>query len=136
MKSFNPYFFFPGNCREALIFYKECFGGEITSMQTYGDTQMPSPPEQKNNVIHSTFRSGNVFFMASDTMPNQPSNPGNNITLNIDFENVDDQAKAFEKLSRGGHVHMALQDTFWGARYGMLTDKFGVNWMMNCELKK
>jgi PhnB protein len=136
MKGFNPYFFFSGNCRDALNFYKDCFGGEITGLQTYGDTQMPSSPEQKNQVIHATFKSGSIYFMASDSMPGQPNNAGNNITLNIDFENTSEQAKVFEKLSAGGRVQMPLQDTFWGARYGMLTDKFGINWMMNCELKK
>jgi PhnB protein len=136
MKGFNPYFFYPGNCRDALNFYKECCGGEIIGLQTYDDAQMASSPEQKGKVMHSTFKSGSVYFMASDVMPGQPYNSGNNITLNIDFENTGDQAEVFEKLSQGGKVNMPLQDTFWGARYGMLTDKFGVNWMVNCELKK
>ncbi len=136
MKGFNPYLTFSGNCREALEFYKDSLGGEITSMQTFGDAPMPSSPEQKDKVMHATFKSGNVFFMASDAMPGQPTHGGSNVTLNIDFGNIADQAKVFEKLSRGGRVHMALQDTFWGARFGMLTDKFGINWMVNCELKK
>jgi PhnB protein len=73
--------------------------------------------------------------MASDAM-GHPVKTGTNVTLNVNFESVSDQEKIFNKLSKGGNITMPLQDTFWGARFGMLTDKFGINWMFNCELKK
>jgi PhnB protein len=136
MKGFNPYLNFNGNCREALDFYKDCFGGEIENVMTFGDAQMGNNDAEKKRIMHSVFKSGNIFFMASDSMPDQPVSRGSNLTLNIDFENVADQEKVFNKLARGGNVAMPLADQFWGARFGMLVDKFGINWMTNCELKK
>jgi PhnB protein len=135
MKGFNPYLTFPGNCREALNYYKQCFNGEIESIQTFGDAKMGGGADA-NKIMHSVFRAGSIFFMASDSAPDQPVPAGNNFTLNIDFEDPATQAKVFNKLGEGGSVNMPLQDTFWGARFGMLTDKFGINWMFNCELKK
>ena len=74
--------------------------------------------------------------MASDCPPGVTVHSGNNITLNIDFDNTASQEKTFNNLAAGGQITMPLQDRFWGARFGMLTDKFGINWMTNCELKK
>jgi len=136
MKGFNPYLNFNGSCREALEFYKDCFNGEIAQMTTFGDSQMGETEKEKSMIMHSVFKAGSIFFMASDSMPNQPVQSGSNVTLNIDFQETADQKKVFDKLASGGKVTMPLQDTFWGARFGMLTDKFGINWMTNCELKK
>jgi PhnB protein len=69
-------------------------------------------------------------------MPGMPFTPGNNVHVNIDCESVDEIEKAFGALSQGGQVTMPLADQFWGARFGMLIDKFGIHWMMNCELPK
>jgi PhnB protein len=136
MKGFNPYLTFNGNCREALNFYKDCFNGEIQQLMTFGEAKMGDNEQEKNRIMHSHFRAGSIFFMASDSMPQQPVNGGSNVTLNIDFQDVPTEEKIFNKLAQGGKVTMPLQDTFWGARFGMLTDKFGINWMMNCDLKK
>lgn len=136
MKGFNPYLNFSGNCREALNYYKNCFNGEIVSMQTFGDVPNTPAGPQSKMIMHAVFKAGSIFFMASDTPADQPVHRGNNITLNIDFEEEELQSKVFNTLAQGGIVHMPLQDTFWGARFGMLTDKFGINWMTNCELKR
>ena len=136
MKGFNPYLTFNGNCREALEFYKECFDGQIEHIMTFGESKMGETEQEKNRIMHSVFRSGSIFFMASDSMPQQPATAGSNVTLNIDFNDPAGQKKVFDRLAQGGKVTMPLQDTFWGARFGMLTDKFGINWMANCELKK
>jgi PhnB protein len=136
MKGFNPYLSFDGNCREALEYYKQCFNGEIVSMQTFGDSPMPAEGDLKNRIMHSIFKAGSIYFMASDSAPGQPVKSGNNVTLNIDFEDPVMQEKVFSKLAAGGRINMPLQETFWGAKFGMLTDKFGINWMVNCELKK
>jgi PhnB protein len=136
MKGFNPYLTFNGNCREALDFYKDCFNGAIDHLSTFGDAKMGETELEKNRVMHAAFKAGSIFFMASDSMPGQPVADGSNVTLNIDFQETGDQQKVFDKLSRGGKVTMPLADTFWGARFGMLTDKFGIKWMTNCELKK
>jgi PhnB protein len=70
--------------------------------------------------------------MASDGMPGYVANPGNNISLDIDLNDLNEQARIFEALAKGGKVDMPLQDTFWGAKYGMLTDRYGIHWMLNC----
>jgi len=135
MKGFNPYLNFNGNCREAMEFYKSCLNGEIESMMTFGETG-EKDPAQANKIMHSVLRAGKILFMASDCPPGVTVQNGNSITLNIDFEDTALQEKTFNKLAAGGKVTMPLNDTFWGARFGMLTDKFGINWMTNCELKK
>jgi PhnB protein len=136
MKGFNPYLTFAGDCLEALEYYKLCFNGEIMSIQTFGESPMAVESDQSKKIMHAIFKAGNIFFMASDAAPGQPVHKGNTVTLNVDYENPAIQEKVFAKLANGGTVHMPLQDTFWGARFGMVTDQFGVNWMSNCELKK
>jgi PhnB protein len=135
MIGFNPYLTFDNTCRQALEFYKDCFNGEIESMQTAGDSQMAKNADEKDKIIHAVFKAGSIFFMASDAM-GHPVSKGSNVTLNINFNSVSEQEKVFNKLSSGGNVTMPLQETFWGAKFGMVTDKFGINWMVNCELKK
>lgn len=132
----NVYLTFAGTCKEALAHYKEALSGEIVSLQTFGETPQPNiPEEQKNNVMHAEFRAGDIYFMASDSMQGQPLTSGDTVTLAIGLDSLEEQESIFRKLSDGGAVTMPLQDTFWGARFGMLTDKFGINWMLNCEKK-
>lgn len=136
MKTMNAYLTFAGTCKDALELYKESLGGEIVSLQTFGEVPSENiPEEQKNNVMHAEFRAGDIYFMASDSMPEQPIIAGNNVTLSINLSSLDEQASIFGKLSDGGAVQMPLQDTFWGARFGMLTDKYGISWMLNCDKK-
>lgn len=133
MKSLNVYLFFAGRCEEALTFYKECLGGEVISMQTFGDGPMKVDESQKDKVMHAEFRADDIFFMASDGMGDGEKIDGNSVTLSINLDDETEQEKIFKKLSDGGEVTMELQDTFWGARFGQLTDKFGINWMLNCD---
>lgn len=135
MNTLNVYLTFAGNCKDALALYKESLGGEILSLQTFGDSPVSVADEHKNNVMHAEFKAGDMYFMASDSMPEQPLIAGNNVTLSISLNDNGVQDTIFAKLSDGGTVTMPLQDTFWGARFGMLTDKFGINWMLNCEKK-
>lgn len=136
MKNLNVYLTFAGTCNDALALYKEALGGEIVSLQTFGEAPTPNiPDDQKNNVMHAEFRAGDIYFMASDSMPEQPVILGNAVTLSISLDSLEEQESIFSKLSDGGAVTMPLQDTFWGARFGMLTDKFGINWMLNCDKK-
>ncbi|MGA2296854.1 MAG: VOC family protein [FCB group bacterium] len=133
MKSFNVYLTFPGNCEEAINFYKSCFGGEILSKQTFGDTQMQYPvaDEYKSKIMHIDYKSDVMHLMASDGMPDQPPIVGNNLSLSIDATDEKEQETFFNKLSAGGVVTMPLQDTFWNAKFGMVKDRFGINWMLN-----
>ena len=132
----NPYIMFSGNCEEAINFYKEALGGEIRQLSRYGDAPMPIPDDYKKKIMHVSLYLENAMFMASDAHPDAPVPRESNIHLSLNTGNVDDQEKKFNKLAEGGKVTMPLQDTFWGARFGMLTDKFGVNWMLNCEIKQ
>ncbi len=132
----NPYLMYPGTCEEALNFYKQSLGAEIKSTMTYENAPMPVGDDYKKKIMHSIFTLGTTHFMASDGMPNQPHQLGTNVHLSLNFTDVADMDKKFHTLSNGGKITMPLQDTFWGARFGMLTDKFGINWMFNCELKK
>lgn len=132
MKKLETYLMFNGNCEEALDFYADALGGVIQSKQTYGETDMPSPDEHKNKIMHARFTAGDIFFMAADVMPGQTVSNGGQITLSIHTDSKDEQADMFNKLSVGGTVTMELQDTFWGAKFGMLTDKFDISWMINC----
>ena len=136
MKQLGIYLTFSGNCKDALNFYKNCLNGEIVSMQSFGESPMKVDEKDKNLIMHSEFRSDEIKFMASDSMPGHDVKPGNNISLSVNLTDEKEQTEIFQKLSEGGKVTMPLEDTFWNARFGMLTDKYGINWMLNCEKAK
>jgi len=127
-----PYIFFYGRCEEALEFYKGVFGGSYEMMRVK-DTPMASemPPDSANSVMHASFTAGDVKFMASDGGSVKPVDPdAGNISLALSF---DDGARAegiFAALSAGGKVQQPIGPAFWGGRFGMVTDKFGSEWMM------
>ena len=130
------YVSFAGNCEEALNFYKEVLDGEILQISHMGDGQMQVPEILKDKVMHARLRIGeNVLYM-SDTFDPSSIKQGNNISLSLEIEDTAKLEKLFKTLSEGGTVKMPLENTFWGARFGMFVDKFGIHWMMNCQLKK
>ena len=135
MKAITPYLNFDGKTREAMTFYNKILGGDL-NIQTFGDVKAPGPPGSEDRVMHATVVSDSVHLMASDTMPGMPFIQGNNVHLNIDCDNIAEIERLFAGFSEGGKVTMPLQDQFWGARFGMLVDKFGMHWMFNCELPK
>ncbi len=134
MKTFTIYLTFDGNAREAMTFYQRCLGAEL-ALQTFGEAPMDSPPGAENRVMHARLAKGAAAIMASDTMPGMPLTQGNNFSITIECESVAEAERLYSALGEGGKATMPLQDTFWGARFGMLTDKFGVNWMLNCQLQ-
>ncbi len=134
MKTLNVYLCFPGTCEQALQFYRHCLGGEIISLQRFGDVPGETAEADRNRVMHAEFRSGDVYFMASDSMPGQPLQAGDMVQLSINLDDAQEQHAIFNKLAEGGRVDMPLQETFWGAEFGMLTDQFGIRWMLNREL--
>lgn len=140
MASVNAYLTFNGNCREAFDFYKSVFGGEYPYIGTFGE--MPpmegkeTPEEDKDKIMHVSLPiSKETILMGSDTGKEWASQliPGNNISISINTESKEEATKLFNGLSEGGNVTMALADTFWGAYFGMFTDKFGINWMVNYD---
>lgn len=133
----NAYLNFPGTCAEAVAFYKDCLGATAEVM-TFRGTPMAEkmPSEALDRVMHATIKIGASTLMASDTMPGTPHEGMKGCAVSL---NVDDLAQAeriFGALSHGGKVTMPFAAQFWGAKFGMLTDKFGVAWMVNCELPK
>lgn len=130
----TPYLMFHGTCEEALNFYATTIGGEIKNLSRYEGSPAESMSADKQKIMHATFAGNGVVFMASDGSE-QVSNSGN-IHLCIDFKDAVAMENVFNAIAKGGKITMPLDNTFWGARFGMLTDKFGINWMFNCELEK
>jgi PhnB protein len=138
IKKINPYLNFNGDAEQAVRLYERALGAKVEMLSRFGD--MPgstSTPETKDRVMHSTLRLGDGgIIMISDIQPGMPHTPGTNMYVCLDFDDPTDAAAKFEALSAGGKVLMALTDTFWGAKFGMLLDAHGVQWMFNCDLKK
>ena len=128
------YLNFNGNCEDALNFYKQALNGEIKGLQTFGQSPMPSAEEYKNRILHAELHFGNNMIMASDTMPDRPGTEGTNFSLSLNFTDTKEEETIYHRLSDGGEITLPLQDTFWGARFGMIKDKFGISWMFNCLL--
>jgi PhnB protein len=132
MKDITPYLTFNGNCRQAMTFYKDILGGDLELMD-FASSPMEVPDEAKNYIMHAILTTNSFTLMASDTMPNQAVTNGNSVSLSINCQSVDEINHLFNSLSDGGEITMPLEDTFWGARFGMLTDKFGTCWMFNYD---
>lgn len=139
----HSYLFFQGNCQEALEFYASALNGEIVEFHAYNENPefaKTLPEEWQTKWMHASFKSGDIFFMAADVMPAKAGEYGANvsyetspITLSLNFHSEDREIEVFNKLAEGGSITMPLQDTFWGAKFGMLTDKFGIKWMFNYD---
>ncbi len=132
MKWINAYLMFDGKCREAMEFYKECFGGELT-MTNFTDEQFPGATDR---VMHARLAQGGGLLMASDGRPGEAATIGNNVWLAIECDGPEEQDRIFAALGVGGEVTMPVEETFWGARFGMLKDRYEVNWMLNYDLPK
>jgi len=133
MKSFDLHLNFAGNCEEALRFYETCFGGKIIMLQRFGEMDMASPDEYSDKILHAIFEADGLKFMAADAMPDQTIHGGSNISININFESEAAQAEVYKKLAEGGLEQMPLQDAFWGATFGMVQDKYEINWMLHYD---
>jgi|SRR3954467_172494 PhnB protein len=136
MREIITYLNFDGNCRDAMKFYAKCLGAEL-SLMPFSEAPGDFPKDAKDRIMHSKMeKAGTTLLMASDTMPGMPFKQGNNFSVSVHCESVAEIDSVFEAFSAGGKITMPLQDTFWGARFGMLTDQFGVNWMFNFEKPK
>jgi PhnB protein len=139
MKQILPHLHFNGNCRAAMEFYKQSTGAELFILPYSDAPGEPAwvTPESRDLIMHSALKRGEtLFLMAADNMPGSPFNEGNNISVVIECDSLEEIDAFFAALSTGGEVTMPLQNTFWNARFGMLKDKFGVHWMLNYALPK
>ena len=132
----TPYIHFQGNAEEAMNFYAEALGGTISELKRYGESPMPADEDYKDKVLHGRLTFDDNLIMISDTMKGNEVSKSGNIQLSVEISEANQIDTVFNKMAKGGNVTMPLQDTFWGARFGMLKDKFGVSWMFNYELKK
>ena len=136
MEAIVPYLNFDGNAADALAFYSKALDGAVIFQQTFGDSPMEAPAEAKDKIMHATFKAGELTIMVSDRMPEYPFIQGTTVSLSLNFNDIESIEKTFAAMSEGANITMELQDTFWGARFGMLTDKFGFHWMFNHDIKK
>lgn len=130
----NPYLFFDGQCEAAFKFYEKCLGGKITAMLVHEGTPAAEhvPPEWRNKIMHARLVLGDQVLMGSDAPPDHRQKPqGFSVTLGVDKPG--DAERIFHALAEGGKVTMPIEETFWAHRFGMLVDKYGTPWMINCE---
>ncbi len=130
----QPYLMFDGRCEEALEFYRTALGAQIDMMMRFKDSPEPPPPGMlppgfENRVMHTSFRIGSSVIMASDGCEEGQRFSGFSLSLAVATEAEAD--RFFAALSDGGQVQMPLEKTFWSPRFGMLTDRFGISWMIN-----
>lgn len=141
MATVNVYLTFNGNCEEAFNFYKSVFGGEFPYVGRFGDMPPSEDSQQlseteKNKIMHISLPiSEETILMGSDVVGEYTTQfqVGNNIALSVNANTKEEADAIFNGLSSGGKVTMPIQDTFWGAYFGMFTDQFGINWMVNYD---
>ena len=132
MKGITPYLVFDGRCREAMQFYEKCLGGQLFIM-TFSEAPLDFPKEAKDKILHATLTTGSGVLMAADTMPGTPFQQGNNFSVAFGCESLQEIERLFAVFAEKGEVTMPLQETFWAARFGTLTDQFGINWMFQFD---
>lgn len=129
----NPYLSFDGQCQAALELYARCLGGAIVYSTTYGASPMATqvPAEWTARIYHATFAVGEQTFGAADAPPGTYRSP-QGFTLTIHMDDPAGAERVFGSLSEGGTIQMPMQETHWARRFGMVTDRFGIPWMINC----
>jgi PhnB protein len=137
----NPYINFDGTAEAAIKHYEKILGAEVEGkILRFADLPeapgMPAcAPELRQRVMHAQLKLGGGTLMLSDTMSPGSGAPGGQVQVTLHFDDPADLTAKFEALSQGGTVRMPVGDAFWGAKFGMLTDAYGVEWMFNCDLK-
>ncbi len=126
----SPYLNFNGNAAEGMRFYQSVLGGDL-NIQTFGDAGMAQSDHEKNLTLHAALIGDGITLFASDGRPDQKVIFGDNVHLSLQGSDTERLTRYFNGLAAGGHVDMALDKQFWGDTFGMLTDKFGVHWMVN-----
>ncbi len=136
MIQLHSYLTFNGNCREAMTFYKQCLGGELT-LQTIGESPMADkmPIEMKEYILHATLTKESLVLMGSDMVSESGLQKGNSISLSLSCSSEEHIKNMYEKLSTDGKKDHPLENSFWGALFGDLTDKYGNHWLLNYDKK-
>lgn len=129
----SPYIVLDGNARQAVAFYQKALNGELKGIMTFGDMPWEGMPEEaRDRVMHAMIMVGDSELMFSDTYPGQPYQQGNQVTVTVQCDTVEEAERVFAALSEGArNIEMPLQKTDWSPAYGSLTDRFGVPFQIN-----
>lgn len=144
MTTVNVYLTFDGNCEEAFLFYQSVFGGEFPYLARFkemppSDECPPIPEADQEKIMHISLPiSAETVIMGSDSSEafGKATLKGNNFSLSVNAGTREEADRIYKALSPQGEVTMPMGETFWGAYFGMLTDQFGIQWMVSCELEK
>jgi PhnB protein len=127
----NPYLSFKDNARQAMEFYRSVFGGKLT-INTFAEFHASEDPREADKIMHAMLEAENgITFMAADTPSGMEYHPGANISMSLSGDDETELRAYYERLSAGGSVNMPLEKASWGDTFGMCTDRFGVNWLVN-----
>jgi PhnB protein len=137
INSLNPYLCFEGTAQKAIDLYSKALGAKVEGLMRYGDVPGNEQPQKnKDLVMHAKLQVGGGVVMLSDVRPGDTAASGRQVQIALHFDDPVEMGRKFEALSQGGRIELPLQDMFWGAKFGMLTDAFGVSWMFNCDKKR
>lgn len=130
----SPHLTFDGIAETVLEHYRDAIGGELEIIRFAGSPAASEvPPDWADKVLYGTLRSPGGIVNVMDAPPGRSSDPGGNFMLGVNTDSAAQTDEVFTKLARGGSVIMPLEKTFWSARFGMLTDRFGIKWLVNCQ---
>lgn len=129
----NPHLAFNGQCEAAFTFYEKCLGGKITFMMTYGDSPLAeqTPSEWHTKILHATVALGDHRLTGADALAGNYQKP-QGFSVSLQIRDAVEAERIFQALAEKGEVQVPLQETFWALRFGMLVDRFGTPWMVNC----
>lgn len=132
MTQINSYLTFGGNCREAMKFYQQCLGGELT-IQTIGDSPLSDklPPQMKDRILHSTLTNERLVLMGTDMVSEQGLKKGNSVSLMLNCSTEQEINEFYTRLSKGGKATHPPHVSFWGALFGDLEDRYGNQWLLH-----
>ena len=130
----SPYLSFRGDCEAAFTFYERCLGGRLGMIFRYSGSPMGDqvPADWQDKVMHGSLTVAGLALMGGDVAPDRYEEP-KGFSLSIQIDSTADAERIFDALAAGGRVVMPLEKTFWASRFGMLVDRFGIPWLINCE---
>ena len=130
----TPYLSFNGQCEAAFKFYERCLGGQLGAIFHYAGSPMADqvPSDWQDKVMHGSLTVGGQVLMGGDVVPERYEEP-KGFSLSLQIKSTADAERIFQELARDGRVMMPLEKTFWAERFGMVVDRFGIPWLINCE---